>query len=55
MKYRVAQSIARVVSAKPEHEDIHFHLNSEGRPFVCDTTRCESPGLSPREVGSIRS
>ncbi len=55
MKHRVAKSIARAVSARPEHEDVHFHLDSEGRPFVCDTARCESPGLSHREVGSIRS
>jgi hypothetical protein len=55
MKHRIAKSIARAVSAKPEHDDVHFHLNSEGRPFVCDTAHCESPGLSRKELGSIRS
>ena len=53
MKHRITQSIARAVSAKPKHEDVHFHLDSDGRPFVCDTARCESPALSHGEIGSI--
>jgi hypothetical protein len=55
MKYRIAKSIARAVSARPECEDVHFHLDSNGRPFVCDATRCESPALSHREVGFIHN
>jgi hypothetical protein len=55
MRHLLAKSIARAGSAKPEPEDVHFHLDSEGRPFVCDTPRCESPALSHSEVGSIRS
>jgi hypothetical protein len=55
MKYRIAKSIARAVSAKPEREDVHFHLDSDGRPFVCDDARCESPALSHGEVGFIRN
>jgi hypothetical protein len=43
MKHRIAKSIARAVSAKPERVDVHFHLDSDGRPFVCDIARCESP------------
>ena len=54
MKYRIAKSIARAVAAKPEHADVHFHLDSNGRPFVCDTARCESPALSHGEVGFAR-
>lgn len=51
MKFRIAKSVARVVPAKPAHADVHFHLDSDGRPFVCDTARCESPALSHAEVG----
>jgi hypothetical protein len=54
MTYRIARSIARVLPAKPTREDVHFHLDSDGRPFVCDTARCESPALSLQEVGFIR-
>lgn len=54
MKHRIAKSIARAVSAKPRRDDIHFHVDSDGRPFVCDTARCESPALSHDEVGFIR-
>ena len=55
MKHRIAKSIARAVSTKPSHEDVHFHLDSDGRPFVCDTVRCESPSLSHAEVGFARN
>ena len=55
MKHRIAKSIARAVSTKPSHEDVHFHLDSDGRPFVCDIVRCDSPSLSQGEVGFVRS
>ena len=55
MKHRIAKSIARAVSTKRSHEDVHFHLDSDGRPFVCDTVRCESPSLSHAEVGFVRN
>jgi hypothetical protein len=55
MKYRIAKSIALAVSAKPEREDVHFHLDSDGQPFVCDAARCESPALSHGEIGFIRN
>jgi hypothetical protein len=55
MKYRIPKSIARVLSAKPDREDLHFHLDSDGRPFVCDIACCESPAVSHREVGLIRN
>jgi hypothetical protein len=55
MKYRIARSIARAISEKPEREDVHFHLDSDGRPFVCDAARCESPALPHGEVGLIRN
>jgi hypothetical protein len=51
MTRRIAATIARAVRTMPAHEDVHFHLGSDGRPFVCDFHRCESPELSPSEVG----
>jgi hypothetical protein len=55
MTKRLARSIARALSPKPAREDVHFHLDSDGRPFVCDTARCESPALSHHELGFIRN
>ena len=49
MKRRIASSITRALT-QPTHEDVHFHLDSEGRPFVCDVVRCESPSLSHGQV-----
>jgi hypothetical protein len=51
MTRRLAASIARALRTRPSHENVHFHLDSDGRPFVCDVDRCESPALSPGEVG----
>ena len=53
MKHRIAKSIRHAFLTKPA-EDVHFHLDSDGRPFVCDTVRCESPSLSHSEVGLDR-
>jgi hypothetical protein len=55
MTRRIASSIARALRTKPAHESVHFHVDSDGRPFVCDVNRCESPALSPGEVGLARS
>jgi hypothetical protein len=51
MTRRLTASIARALRTKPTHENVHFHLDSDGRPFVCDVDRCESPALSPGEIG----
>jgi hypothetical protein len=51
MTRRIAASLARALRSKPTHEEVHVHLDSDGRPFVCDVDRCESPALSPSEVG----
>jgi hypothetical protein len=50
MTRRIAASIARALRAKPTHDNVHFHVDSDGRPFVCDFDRCESPALSLVEV-----
>ena len=33
-----------------EHKDVHFHVHSVGRPYVCDYARCDSPGLTAEET-----
>lgn len=52
MTSRIAASVRgamrRVVSAPAQH-DVHFHIDSAGRPYVCDYARCESPAVSPVE------
>jgi hypothetical protein len=53
MPFRIANSIGRVFRrgvppAAPY--DIHCHLDSVGRPYVCDYARCESPGLTADEA-----
>jgi hypothetical protein len=55
MTRRIAASIARALRTKPTPENVHFHADSDGRPFVCDVDRCESPALSRGEVGLARS
>jgi hypothetical protein len=53
MTSRIATSISRalqrVIPATVQH-DVHFHLGSGGRPYVCDYTRCDSPGLTADEA-----
>jgi hypothetical protein len=51
MKRRIATSIARAFRASPDRETVHFHVDSGGRPFVCDYHRCESVALTQDEVG----
>jgi hypothetical protein len=56
MKLRIAASIVSALRAGPRPagshpENVHFHLDSGGRAFVCDYDRCESPALTPGEVG----
>jgi hypothetical protein len=33
------------------HYSVHFHMDASGRPYVGDFHRCDSPGLSSREMG----
>jgi hypothetical protein len=54
MTLRMAATVARALRASSSRENVHFHLDSEGRLFVCDYDRCESPGLTPGEVGRTR-
>jgi hypothetical protein len=48
MTKRFASSIrhaVRLMSAPPQ-EHVHFHADTDGRPYVCDFHRCESPRLA---------
>lgn len=31
-------------------EDLHVHVDATGRPYVCESRRCASPGIRPDEV-----
>jgi hypothetical protein len=42
--------IMRTPSPTSVHE-VHFHADGDGRAFVCDHHRCESPKLSGQELG----
>jgi hypothetical protein len=54
MKRRITASIVRALRASSNHENVHFHVDSGGRAFVCDYERCESAALTQDEVGSSR-
>jgi hypothetical protein len=41
----------RRVSA-PNHDAVHFHIDSDGRAFVCDFHRCDSPSLTVGEASA---
>jgi hypothetical protein len=53
MTSRIAASVNRAlrrVIPAAVHDDVHFHLDSVGRPYVCDYARCDSPGLTTDEA-----
>jgi hypothetical protein len=39
-------------SVDPSHQTVHFHLSSDGHPFVCDVVACESAALTLGELGA---
>ena len=53
MTSRIAASVGRalrhVIPDTVQH-DVHFHVDSVGRPYVCDYARCDSPSLTPDEA-----
>ncbi len=48
----VNRALRRVVPTTAQH-DVHFHVDSVGRPYVCDYARCDSPGLTADEAGLL--
>jgi hypothetical protein len=42
----LTRSIRRMLRSRPRQAPLHFHLHHDGRPYVCDFARCESPALT---------
>ena len=40
-------------SVEPAGQAVHFHLSSDGRPFICDFHACDSAALTMGELPSI--
>ncbi len=36
----------------PACETVHFHIDADGWPFVCDYASCDSPGVAIAGAGS---
>jgi hypothetical protein len=49
---KLKTSIGRALrgSVNPAHQAVHFHLSSDGRPFVCDVNACDSAALTLGEL-----
>jgi hypothetical protein len=45
-------AIRRLQTPTDPHEQVHFHLYADGRPYVCDLHRCESPALRVQEIST---
>lgn len=45
-------AIRRLQTRPDPQAQVHFHLYADGRPYVCDLHRCDSPALSVREIAS---
>jgi hypothetical protein len=49
---KLKTSIGRALrgSVDPARQAVHFHLSSDGRPFVCDVDACDSAALTLGEL-----
>ncbi len=56
MSLNITASIRRALRGESGalHHGVHFHAGTDGHPYVCDFHRCDSPGISPHEVGIRR-
>jgi hypothetical protein len=50
MTSSLTRSIRRMLTSRPRQAPLHFHLHRDGRPYVCDFARCESPALTLVDV-----
>jgi hypothetical protein len=52
---KLKTSIGRALrgSVDPANQAVHFHLSSDGRPFVCDFHACDSAALALGELDSL--
>jgi hypothetical protein len=50
----IGRLLVGVVQALRTQDDadahVHFHSGDNGRPYVCENPRCESPALDPAEA-----
>ena len=53
-KLKTAVGRALRGSVDPAQQAVHFHLSSDGRPFVCDVDACESAALTFGEVHTLK-
>jgi hypothetical protein len=56
MSLKIGTSIRRALRAErtAQMEEVHFHSGVDGRVYPCDFARCESPHLTPHEIGHSR-
>jgi hypothetical protein len=54
MKRRITATIAHALRRNSIRESVHFHTDSEGRAFVCDYDRCDSPAVGEVSVSRER-
>jgi hypothetical protein len=56
MSLKIGTSIWRAlrVERTAQMEDVHFHSGVDGRVYPCDFARCDSPQVTPREIGYSR-
>jgi hypothetical protein len=50
MASTITRRLRRILTPPPTHDKVHFHINDDGRPFVCDFDRCDSAALTLDEV-----
>jgi hypothetical protein len=52
MNPKIKARIRRALNPSHTREAVHFHLARDGRPFVCDVSRCDSPALTVDDLGA---
>ncbi len=50
MAKTINAKIRRALGPRSTQQQVHFHLQHDGRPFVCDVPHCDSPALTVDEV-----
>ena len=52
MRSKITAPFQRVMrtESQPATHEVHFHAGTDGRAFVCDHHRCESPRLAEHEL-----
>jgi hypothetical protein len=50
MTSNLKAKISLILNPPHPRDAVHFHLRHDGRPFVCDLSRCDSPALTLNEL-----